>query len=86
MLSKLLFQLLPDQYPADSIYAHFPFLTPDFMRPHIASRSTDLTYYDFSRPRQVGDNDRQLDNLYKKRISRLTKGVEVTFGEVSPEH
>ncbi|KAI9456431.1 heme peroxidase, partial [Boletus coccyginus] len=82
MLSKLLFQLLPDQYPADSIYAHFPLLTPDFMRPHIASRSTDLIYYDFSRPRQVGDNDRQLDNLYKRRISRLTKGVEVTSGEV----
>jgi len=85
MLSKLLFQLLPDQYPAGSIYAHFPFLTPDFMRPHIASRSTDLTYYDFSRPRQVGDNDRQLDNLYRRRILRLTKGVEVTFGEVSSE-
>lgn len=87
MLSKLLFHLLPDQYPAGSIYAHFPFMTPDFMRPCIVSRSTDLlVYYNFSRPSQVGDNDRRLDMLYRQRMSRLTKGVEVTFSEVSCEH
>ena len=83
MLSKLLFHLLPDQYPAGSIYAHFPFMTPDFMSPCIASRSADLTYYDFLRP--SGDNDCGLDNLYRRRILRLTKGVEVTFREVSSE-
>lgn len=83
MLSKLLFHLLPDQYPAGSIYAHFPFMTPDFMHPCIASRSTDVTYYDFLRPN--GDTDRQLDNLYRRRILRLTKGVEVTFREVGSE-
>lgn len=86
MLSKLLFQLLPDQYPAGSIYAHFPFMTPDFMRCCIVSRPTELrAFYDFSRPSQVEDNDRQLDILYRKRMSRLTKGVEVSFGEVSSE-
>ncbi|KAH0828618.1 heme peroxidase [Lanmaoa asiatica] len=83
MLSRLLFHLLPDQYPGGSIYAHFPFMTPDIMRPCIASRSTGLlTYYDFSRPSQVGDDDRQLDILYRKRMSRLTKGVQVAFSEV----
>lgn len=77
MLTKLLFHLLPDQYPAGSIYAHFPFMTPDFIRPCIASRSTDLAYYDFSRPIQVVDNSRRLDARYRRRILTLTKGVEV---------
>ncbi|KAF8551616.1 heme peroxidase [Imleria badia] len=82
MLGKLLFRLLPDQYPAGSIYAHFPFMTPDFMRTCIASRSTDLTYYNFGRPSQVGDDDRQLDILYTRRVLRLTKGVKIAFREV----
>lgn len=85
MLSKLLFCLLPDQYLAGSIYAHFPFMTPDFMRPCITSRSTDLlTYYDFQKP-VVGDNTRQLHVLYRKRMLKLTRGVEVTFKEVGSE-
>lgn len=87
MLSKLLFRLLPDQYPADSIYAHFPFMMPKFMRACIASRSTDLVaYYDFSRPSQAEDNDRQLDILYATRMSRLSMGVKVLpLSEVSSE-
>ena len=85
MLNKLLFRLLPNQYPAGSIHGHFPFMTPDFMRACIASRSTDLTYYDFERPSQAGGKDRQLDALYRRRMLRLTKGVEVVSGEVSFE-
>ena len=86
MLSKLLFHLLPDQFPGGSIYGHFPFMTPDFMRPCIASRSADLlTYYDFRKPIEIGDDDRQLDALYGKRMLGLTKGVGVTCGGVSSE-
>ncbi|KAG8221573.1 heme peroxidase [Butyriboletus roseoflavus] len=86
MLSKLLFRLLPDQYPAGSVYAHFPFMTPNFMGPCIASRSTDsLVYYDFSRPSQVGDNDRQLDILYRQRMSRLTKVLSIVEETLSVE-
>ena len=82
MLNRLLFHLLPEQYPAASIYAHFPFMTPDFMHPCIASRSADLTYYDFARP---GDNDHELSKLYRRRILRLTKGFETAPSEVSTE-
>ena len=84
MLTKLLFCLLPNQYPGGSIYAHFPFMTPDFMRPCIASRSTDsLTYYDFQKPIDASRNSREQDVLYRKRMFRLTNGVDAPFGEVS---
>ncbi|KAG9311348.1 heme peroxidase [Chiua virens] len=82
MISRMLFQLLPDQYPAGSIYGCFPFMTPDFMRLRIAERSTDLLmYYDFQRP-AVNANEHQPNVLYKERASKLTKGVEVSFTEV----
>jgi linoleate 10R-lipoxygenase len=37
MLTKLLFRTLPEYYPAGSAYAHFPFLDPAYMRPHMES-------------------------------------------------
>ncbi|KAF8841489.1 heme peroxidase [Paxillus ammoniavirescens] len=95
MLNKLLFGLLPTHYPAGSVYAHFPFMTPDFIRPCLASRSRDMVpFYDWSRPDQteksaipvsaniIGSADRQLDGLYKQRISKLTGGVDVDVGKV----
>ncbi|KAF8132273.1 heme peroxidase [Boletus edulis] len=82
MLNKLLFHLLPDQFPAGSTYAHFPFLTPDFMHQSLASWSTDLHYYDFRRPSQVENSEHQLNKLYMRRMLTLTKGVEATSEEV----
>ncbi|KAF8132277.1 heme peroxidase [Boletus edulis] len=82
MLNKLLFHLLPDQFPAGSTYVHFPFLTPDFMRQSLASWSTDLHYYDFRRPSQVENSEHQLNKLYMRRMLTLTKGVEATSEEV----
>ncbi|KAF8443773.1 hypothetical protein L210DRAFT_3643364 [Boletus edulis BED1] len=79
MLNKLLFHLLPDQFPAGSTYAHFPFLTPDFMRQSLASWSTDLHYYDFRRPSQVRNSERQLN---MRRMLTLTKGAETASEEV----
>ncbi|KAF9219282.1 heme peroxidase [Gyrodon lividus] len=89
MLTKLLFRLLPDHYPAGSVHAHFPFMTPDFIRPCIASRSKDMvSFYDWSRPNQGeknavhnGSAHNRLDDLYKKRISKLIGGVHADFAE-----
>ncbi|KAG6873697.1 hypothetical protein C0995_012159 [Termitomyces sp. Mi166 len=32
LLTKLLFRTLPNNYPVGSVYAHFPFLVPDYIR------------------------------------------------------
>ncbi|KAF8443793.1 heme peroxidase [Boletus edulis BED1] len=75
MLNKLLFHLLPDQFPAGSTYVHFPFLTPDFMRQSLASWSTDLHYYDFRRPSQVENSEHQLNKLYMRRVEATSEEV-----------
>ncbi|KIK81042.1 hypothetical protein PAXRUDRAFT_833129 [Paxillus rubicundulus Ve08.2h10] len=93
MLNKLLFGLLPTHYPAGSVYAHFPFMTPDFIRPCLASGPRDMVpFYDWSKPNQTeknanpvssnGSADHQLDGLYKQRISKLTGGVNGDVGKV----
>ncbi|KAJ7126174.1 heme peroxidase [Mycena epipterygia] len=51
MLTKLLFRTLPEYYPAQSAYAHFPFLQPDYMRDHVGENNPDLAKkYIWTRP------------------------------------
>ncbi|KAJ2923656.1 hypothetical protein H1R20_g13438, partial [Candolleomyces eurysporus] len=53
LLTKLLFRTLPEHYPRGSAYAHFPFLTPDFMERNMKIVDPDgLDKYRWSRPQQ----------------------------------
>ncbi|KAH7890391.1 heme peroxidase [Phlebopus sp. FC_14] len=84
MLTKLLFRLLPNHYPARSVYAHFPFTTPDFMLPYIASREWEKIHdYEWERPGETAGHDTQrvrtLGDIYEKRLEALTTGVVVTY-------
>ncbi|KIJ60758.1 hypothetical protein HYDPIDRAFT_116812 [Hydnomerulius pinastri MD-312] len=93
MLTKLLFGLLPAQYPAGSAYAHFPFLTPEFMRPRIASRPQEtVDSYKWSRPGQTVEKSSHISDdafvegrfqdIYGKRLLKLTKGIDSNLEEV----
>jgi linoleate 10R-lipoxygenase len=50
ILTKLLFNTLPDYYPPGSVRALFPFLTPTKVRAFMSKRKEDLTAYDWGRP------------------------------------
>jgi linoleate 10R-lipoxygenase len=51
MLTKLLFRHLPNNYPAGSAYAHFPFLVPKKMKEFAKDLAGDIEpKYDWSRP------------------------------------
>jgi hypothetical protein len=51
MLTKLLFRHLPDNYPAGSAYAHFPFLVPKRMKEFAKKLPGDIEpKYDWCRP------------------------------------
>lgn len=50
MLTKLLFRILPDHYPAGSAYAHFPFLDPVYMREIVAKDANLVGKYTWTRP------------------------------------
>ncbi|KAG0695853.1 heme peroxidase [Suillus ampliporus] len=81
MLTQLLFRMFPDHYPAGSVYAHFPFLTPDFLvsnmakAPHIAE---NLHLYDWDRPLTIQQAalskaaaDLKVVEDYERRLSNL---------------
>jgi len=53
MLSKLLFRTLPDYYPDNSVFAHFPFMTPTQMKIHLTELGL-VEQYDFERPVKKG--------------------------------
>lgn len=56
MLTKLLFRTLPQYYPTRSAYAHFPFLTPKSMEPHMMERDpAQAVKYMWSRPKPLGE-------------------------------
>ena len=38
LLTNLLFRTLPDYYPTGSVYAHFPFLEPSYMKDNLERR------------------------------------------------
>ena len=51
MLTKLLFRTLPEYYPSDSAYAHFPFMVPVAMQQAMQKRLDPTVHdYDWSRP------------------------------------
>lgn len=50
-MTKLLFRTLPNQYPAGSAYAHFPFLVPARFEGKMAVRDPELaSQYTWDRP------------------------------------
>ncbi|RDB26685.1 Linoleate 10R-lipoxygenase [Hypsizygus marmoreus] len=51
LLTKLLFRTLPDHFPAGSVYAHFPFLDPVYLKAEIAKNSNIVDKYDWTRPK-----------------------------------
>ncbi|KDQ09782.1 hypothetical protein BOTBODRAFT_507785 [Botryobasidium botryosum FD-172 SS1] len=53
MMSKVLFRTLPDYYPDNSVFAHFPFMTPAQMEIHLAKLGL-AKQYDFERPAKRG--------------------------------
>ncbi|KAG1901545.1 heme peroxidase [Suillus fuscotomentosus] len=79
MLTKLLFHMLPDHYPVGSVYAHFPFLTPEFL----ASSMTNVPHgaeirhlYNWDRPLAVQQTafaatDTSVVRVYDCRLSKL---------------
>ncbi|KAG2148224.1 heme peroxidase, partial [Suillus bovinus] len=79
MLTKLLFRMLPDHYPAGSVYAHFPFLTPEFLASSMAKtpRSAEIRHlYNWDRPLTVqqaafAGADMRVVKDYERRISNL---------------
>ncbi|KAK0204782.1 heme peroxidase [Desarmillaria ectypa] len=50
LLTKLLFRTLPDHYTHRSVYAHFPFLDPTFMKGNSNIAPQVLAKYDWNRP------------------------------------
>lgn len=79
MLTKLLFRLLPDHYPAGSVYAHFPFLTPEFIASSMAKapRTAEIRHlYNWDRPSTVQQAasaaaDMNVARDYERRLSNL---------------
>ncbi|KIL62783.1 hypothetical protein M378DRAFT_12576 [Amanita muscaria Koide BX008] len=54
LLTKLLYRTLPDYFPSDSAYAHFPFLDPSWMKKQmIENGRSDVNQYSWSRPQSV---------------------------------
>ncbi|KAG1883750.1 heme peroxidase [Suillus subluteus] len=74
MLTKLLFRMLPDHYPAGSVYAHFPFLTPKFLASNMAKvpRSAEIRHlYDWDWPAAFAAADMDVIRDYGRRLSNL---------------
>ncbi|KAG1781362.1 heme peroxidase [Suillus placidus] len=79
MLTKLLFRMLPDHYPMGSVYAHFPFLTPEFIASSMAKapRSAEIRHlYDWDRPLTAqqatfATADMKVVRDYERRLSKL---------------
>jgi hypothetical protein len=94
MLTKLLFNMLPDHYPAGSVYAHFPFLTPEFLASSMAKapRSAEIRHlYDWDRPLTVQQAalvtpDLKVVRDYERRLSNLHMPPRVLNEAVRPSH
>ncbi|KAG2068642.1 heme peroxidase [Suillus decipiens] len=79
MLTKLLFRMLPDHYPAGSVYAHFPFLTPEFIASSMAKvpRTAEIRHlYNWDRPSTVQQAasavaDINVTRDYERRLTNL---------------
>ncbi|KAG1740940.1 heme peroxidase [Suillus lakei] len=92
MLTKLLFRMLPDHYPAGSVYAHFPFLTPEFLASSMAKvpRRAEIRHlYDWDRPLTVqqaaiqgATADMKVVRDYERRLSKLRVPPRVRNEEI----
>ncbi|KAF6760375.1 heme peroxidase [Ephemerocybe angulata] len=55
LLTKLLFRTLPNHYPRGSAYAHFPFMTPNFMKSNLQEYHPELVEkYNWNPPTKAG--------------------------------
>lgn len=53
MLPKLLFRTLPEYYPPQSAYSHFPFMVPELMEGYLAKLSDKPRWnYTFDKPKR----------------------------------
>ncbi|KAH8108998.1 heme peroxidase [Phellopilus nigrolimitatus] len=93
MLTRLLYRTLPDYYPADSAYAHFPFVVPQTMRGYLEKLvKSPVAKYSFAHPapplpvevvtsfesvREVLSQKSEFASAYEKNLLTLTKGVKV---------
>lgn len=99
MLTKLLYRVLPEHYPAGSAYAHFPFMTPSAMRTFLSKLpDSPVAKYTFARPSvappiEVVESFEAVRDIIKRkdifesaadrRLLILTKGVKVDIRLVS---
>lgn len=92
MLTKLLFHMLPDHYPVGSVYAHFPFLTPEFLASSMTKvpRGAEIRHlYDWDRPLTVQQTafaatDTSVVRVYECRLSKLHTPPRVRNEAVRP--
>jgi hypothetical protein len=100
MVTKLLFRHLPDNYPAGSAYAHFPFLVPKRMKEYAEKLPGDIEHkYDWCRPnvpacppivaRKYSEVKQLLSGPaftsgVEKRLEVLTLGVQLNIAPVGP--
>ena len=93
MLTKLLYRVLPDHYPAGSAYAHFPFMVPSAMRTFLAKLpESPVSKYTYARPgvappvevvesfeavRDVIKRRDVFESAADRRLWNLTKGVNI---------
>lgn len=88
MLSKVLFRTLPDHYPDNSVFAHFPFMTPAQMKIHLTKLGL-VEQYDFERPVKKGktwtvadysalqavlSNPTTYESIYNRNMRRISDG------------
>jgi linoleate 10R-lipoxygenase len=93
MLTKLLFRTLPSCYPAGSVYSHFPFIVPEYLKTrfvHLPENVMDKylwpkpsvdqecrTVDTLSQVLQVLSNKDQYKSEYRDRLRHLTKNAHL---------
>lgn len=87
MLTKLLFRTLPEFYPADSAYAHFPFMVPERMREYMEKRgaSDAVKEYSWTRPQENASLrlfDRGLHHQRERYEQRLRDVVDADLQKI----
>lgn len=91
MLTKLFFRTLPEFYPSNSAYAHFPFLVPKYMETEMSEKDINsVKEYQWTRPvlsferPLVGRNDQP--QVYEERLAAVSgyKGQPVLGMVCSP--
>ncbi|KAF9809341.1 hypothetical protein IEO21_07443 [Rhodonia placenta] len=83
ILSKLLFRTLPNQYPADSAYAFFPFMVPKTMKGHVAADAVNK--YSWDRPALAAPVTSLLGPSVSAPVSEYDQRLKAILGGVVPD-